>query len=1060
MKYYNYHCHSFYGNPVSMDVTVSPRDYCERAIELGHDAFFTTCHGMQGNIFEATTLAHEYKLKMIVGAELYYVNDRIATDENGRKDRSNRHIIIIALNHDGIRDLNRIISESFTTGMYYRPRIDHELLFSLNPKNVMITTACVAGLWNNEELIKEMKEYFKENFFLEVQNHNEDIQKEVNRTVLNLAQKYNIRIIHANDSHYIYPTDKKEYDKVLINNKEYTLLPADRDLFLRAKDIVYEEETNFILDYPDYDEIVRRYEIQGILNKNQIKEALDSTMIFENIDCSDYINDDIKLPSVSDDPNNDLKQIINQSWKEDKNRIPKERWKEYLEAIRYEVDIIEKTNMANYFLIDYNIAKIAKEKYNGVLTMTGRGSAPSFYTTRLLHLTNIDRLESPITLFPTRFMSIERILGARSLPDIDLNTADAEPFIQASKDLLGENNCGWMISWKPLQEASGFRLYCKAIGMDIGDYNEVAKDLDKYREDPIWSKVIEASKPFIGVVEGVSESPCSMVLYDKDVRSEIGMIKTPNGKICCMLDGYNCDKYKYLKNDYLTVTVWAIIRDVCELAQIPIPSINELDKLLDQKTFDVYKKGLTCSINQADSDYATGLVTRYKPKSLAEMSSFVAIIRPGCASLLDDFIERKPYTTGVKALDNILEDSEHRLIYQESIMKYLIWLGIPEPQSYDVIKKIAKKKFKEPELKALKEQLLEGWHKQVGEDKGFKETWQVVEDAAKYSFNASHSLSYAYDSLYGAYLKSHYPLEYYTVALNYYSDDATRTAKLAKELKEYHISLEKPKFRYSIDKYFMDKEHNKIYKGTGAIKFLNKDCSLFLYSLKDKTYNNFIDLLIDISQAKDEQGRAYINSRQLEILIKMQYFEEFGKNKKLLKIYNYFKELYGRKVLSKNKAEELQFPNFIYQMDGVSETDKQYKFDDINNILRALENFTEDESFSIKEQVEFEMDALGYISMTYNVDKKVCYVLDVDTKYTPKISLYCLNNGKNVICKVNKTLFKNNPIKKGMIIRAIKFEEKNKLNLVNGEWRRTEEKEWWLNGYRETTIEEEQINEN
>jgi len=939
--------------------------------------------------------------------------------------------------------LNRIITESFETGMYYRPRIDEGLLFSLNPNNVMITTACVAGLWNEEELIIKMKDYFKNNFFLEVQDHNEDIQKEVNRKVLQLSQKYHIRIIHANDSHYIYPEDAKY-----------------RDLFLKAKGIIYEQEANFILDYPDYDTIVKRYEAQGILNKNQIQEALESTMIFENINCDDYINDEIKLPSVAENPNEELKKVITASWNEDKERIPKEKRKEYLEAIRYEFDIIEKTNMANYFLIDYNIAKIAKEKYGGVLTNTGRGSAPSFYITRLLHLTNIDRLESPITLFPTRFMSIERILGARSLPDIDLNTADAEPFIQASKDLLGENNCGWMISWKPLQESSGFRLYCKALDIDYDTVNEIAKDLDKYRDDPKWAPIIEESKRFIGVVEGVSESPCSMLLYSKDVRSEIGMIKTPNGKICCMLDGYNCDKYKYLKNDYLTVTVWAIIRDVCKLANIQIPSINELDKLLDDKTFDVYKKGLTCSINQADSDYATNLVMKYKPKSLAEMSSFVAIIRPGCASLLDDFIERKSYTTGVPALDNILEDSEHRLIYQESIMKYLIWLGISEPQSYDVIKKIAKKKFKEPELKALKEQLLEGWQKQVGEEKGFEETWQVVEDAAKYSFNASHSLSYAYDSLYGAYLKSHYPLEYYTVALNYYSNDATRTGKLTSELKSYGITLEKPKFRYSIDEYFMDKENNKIYKGTGAIKFLNKECSLYLYSLKDKRYDSFIDLLEEVTNAKDENNKAYVNTRQLDILIKLQYFQEFGNNKKLSIIYDYFKNLYGRKLIAKDKLQDFNIPDYALKLEGILETEKQYKFDNMCNILKLIEKNIPNESFDISEQVSFEMDALGYISMTYDVKKNICFVIDVDTKYTPRLTLYCLNNGKSVICKVNKNTFKNNPINKNDIIKAIKFEEKYKQTLVDGNWKRSDTKEWWLVAYSKTTIEGEINNEN
>ena len=1834
-KYYNYHKHDHKGNPVSLDVVVKLEDYCKRAIELGHDTIFTTCHGLQGDLFEATTLAHQYNLKLIVGAELYYVPDR------KEKDRSNRHIIIIALNHNGIRELNNIISKSFIDGMYYKPRIDEELLFSLNPENVVVTTACVAGVWNDERLVALMKNYFKEHLFLEVQNHNEKVQKEVNKKVLELSEKYDIKIIHANDSHYINPDDAKY-----------------RESFLKAKGITYPEESNFILDYPDYDTIVERYKKQNILNEKQIFEALNNTLIFEGIDCSDYINDDIKLPSISDNPNEDLKKILNESWNQNKNIIPKEKRKDYLDSIRYEMDIIEKTNMANYFLIDYYISKIAKEKYGGVLTKTGRGcfqgdalvhtlegmkllkdvqvgdfvitedgkfnkvlntfcynieepmlqikhlygtdkyyptictldhkiliyrnnrrewieaqninkndyvcvpkikfedkelkiidlnnyndfgykvdkeyiyeeynggnirynkkikedndyyylpikelkmieksptkvydlevennhsylinnmivhnSAPSFYITNLLHLTNIDRLASPIKLFPTRFMSIERILGAKSLPDIDLNTADAEPFIKASQDLLGEDNCAWMISWKPLQESSAFRLYCKSLDLDFEKVNEVGKDLDKYRDSEEWKQIIEDSKPFIGVVEGISESPCfvegvkiktsngyknienlntsdlvlthnnqyrqvirtmshevdsvielknmgslpikttfnhpfyirkhigrkyflennkyksirkftnpyweqasnltkgdyigmpvnfksiipqwenldlsdeniwwiigrcigdgwlrlvkkgknhgqsyhtliccnkndneqqeieeriskcfnytkteenttyrydislkslysylekfgkgakekhliedvydlpvyllkaflegyqsadgyspknrkdifytsisydlilglqncihkcykvpttivcrkkenikhsvlsdgrkivakndvyilsfrlnsnkyngffednymwlpfrykkeiiennivynisvkddesytvnniavhncSMCLYDKNIKEEIGMIKTPNGKICCMLDGYNCDKYKYLKNDYLTVTVWAIIRDVCKLANIEIPSINELDGLLDEKTFDIYKNGLTCSINQADSDYATNLVMKYKPQSLAEMSAFVAIIRPGCASLLDDFISRKPYTTGVDALDNILEDSEHRLIYQESIMKYLIWLGISEPQSYDVIKKIAKKKFKEPELKELKSQLLEGWHKQVGEEAGFEETWKVVEDAAKYSFNAcvsgdtiiqragstkskkvtikemfdvynnedyakkigkislyrkykrmgygnalsmyddervrknqivniyysgkadiyrvttengsyldctlnhkfpidkgkkrldelkvgdelyvldkyekhpdnyrftngiysknipkkgqkgfqiiesgnyhkfskmldyyhqeklncficgteyhknkrfeihhkdndrtnnekqnliwccnschkkehykkhnrkkaydkgilvkkskivsieflrnddvydiemaspahnfisdtglitsnSHSLSYAYDSLYGAYLKSHYPLEYYTVALNYYQNDIDRTMKLTKELSYFGITLNNAKFRYSKDDYFMDKESNKIYKGTSSIKFLNRECSNYLYSLKDNKYNNFIDLLVEITNAKDEDNKSYINSKQMEILIQLQYFEEFGKNKKLLDIYKYFKDIYGRKIIAKDKLEELNLTK--EDIDGcyAKETDKQYGGIDCLKILSNVEKRIPDENIPIKEQISFEKDIVGYISATYDVDKKLCLVLKVDKKYSPKVDLYSLKSGKIVKCKINKLLFDDYPLKEGDVIKCISFMEKDTVKKQDGKWVKTGQKEWWLNAYK------------
>lgn len=1042
-KYYNYHKHDHKSNPVTLDVVSKLEDYCKRAIELGHDAIFTTNHGIQGDIFEATTLAHQYNLKLIVGAEGYYVSDR------KEKDKSNRHIILIALNHEGIRELNYIISESFTTGFYYKPRIDDELLFSLTPENFIITTACIAGLWNDEDLIKRLKEHFKGNFYLEVQNHNEEAQKNANRKIIELSKKYNIKLIHANDSHYIYPEEKKEWDKITINDKEYELLPANRDLFLRAKGIIYEEESNFVLDYPDYDTIVERYKKQGVLNDNQIKEALDSTLIFENIDCSDFINDEIKLPNISKNPNQELKDIINKAWEKDRERIDRSKWAKYIEAIRYEIDIIEKTNMADYFLIDYNIVKIAKEKYDGVLTNTGRGSAPSFYITKLLDLTNIDRLASPITLFPTRFMSVERILGARSMPDIDLNTADAEPFIKASKDLLGENNCAWMVSWKPLQESSGFRLYCKAIGMDINEYNDVAKDLDKYKDDIEWGKVIEASKPFIGVIEGVSESPCSMCLYDKDIRREIGMIRTPNGKICCLLDGYNCDKYKYLKNDYLTVMVWAIIRDTCKMANIKIPSISELDNLLDDKTFDIYKKGLTCSINQADSNYATGLVTRYKPKSLSEMSAFVAIIRPGCASLLDDFIERKEYTTGVPALDNILEDSGHRLIYQESIMKYLIWLGIPETGSYDIIKKIAKKKFKEPELKELKEKLIQGWIKQVGQEDGFEETWHVVEDAAKYSFNCSHSLSYAYDSLYGAYLKSHYPLEYYSVALNYYNGDEERTKKLISELPYFNISLKKPTFRYSKSTYFMDKETNTIYKGTSAIKFLNAPASDYLYSLRDNKYNDFVDLLIQITNDKDDEGRAYINSRQLEILIKLQFFEEFGHNGKLLDVYKAFTSLYGRKVIQKDKISELPVSLDIVAENALTETDKQYRDVNIEKILHEYEKSVPNNNLKVSEQIKFEMEILGYINTTYpEAERSICLVKDIDTKFTPKATIYCLKNGKEIECKINKKTFKAKPFKKNILIKANKFEKKPKwIKVEEGFEKSTTETEWHLVNY-------------
>ena len=366
MRYNNYHKHDYYSNVIQLDVTTSLEDYCKRAIELGHNTLFTTNHGTQANIFEATTLGHKYGLKVILGVESYYVENRF------EKDKSNRHIILVALNDKGAKDINRIISEAHENGFYYKPRIDWELIDSVDPKNIIVTTACIAGLWNDENLIVRLKNKFQENFYLEVQNHNVEAQKIVNKQILEFATKYNIQIIHANDSHYIYSTNKENVQNVTIKGQKYKVLPADRDLFLKAKGIVYEEENEFILDYPDYDTIVARYKEQGVLNDSQIKQAIENTLVFDKAEDLTIINDDIKLPSVSNNPIEDLRALIRQKWRETRETIPKEQWDKYQNEIAYELNIVEQTNMANYFLIDYNIVKIAQEKYGGILTKTGR----------------------------------------------------------------------------------------------------------------------------------------------------------------------------------------------------------------------------------------------------------------------------------------------------------------------------------------------------------------------------------------------------------------------------------------------------------------------------------------------------------------------------------------------------------------------------------------------------------------------------------------------------------------------------------------------------------------
>ena len=262
MLYHNYHKHDHKGNFKQPDSATKEVDYCKRAKELGHTKYFTCNHGYQGDIFTSYTLCQEYGLQLVINAEVYYVEDRF------KKDRRNYHMIIVAKNDDGVRDLNYILSESNETGFYYKNRIDDELLFNINPDNVIITTACCGGRLRDEEGLDEwlikMKNHFKDNFFLEVQSHVHIHQANYNRKVLEKSKLHGIKIIHANDSHYIYPSDEKY-----------------RDLLLKYKGIVYEEEEGFILDYPDIDTIIERYRKQGVLNEDQIIEAIKNTLVFD-----------------------------------------------------------------------------------------------------------------------------------------------------------------------------------------------------------------------------------------------------------------------------------------------------------------------------------------------------------------------------------------------------------------------------------------------------------------------------------------------------------------------------------------------------------------------------------------------------------------------------------------------------------------------------------------------------------------------------------------------------------------------------------------------------------
>lgn len=1063
--YHNYHKHTHYSNLRTLDCVVKPEDYMQRAVELGHTTYFTGEHGFQGNLFESQTLCEKYGLKPIYSVEAYYVDD--ITDKS---DRKSYHIMLVGMTKKARYEINKIMSIANTEGFYYKPRIGLRELLSLSPEDTIVTTACIASRLfktiekkNDDGQVIEkdnkswfynfllpLKQHFGKNLYLEVQDHKDRKQIEYNRKILILHDKLDIPLIHANDSHYIYEGDAQY-----------------RDLFLKAKGMIYTDESGFILDYPDSENILQRYKRQSVLSEKQSIDALKATRIFDAAEPV-YTDKEFKIPKVpnefiweelgdtryiNENPDEVLDTIIDRSWQKKKRKTKPSKISEYEQAIKYETDIVKQCKMADYFILDHIVVDRAVKKYGAVLTRSGRGSAVSFLINNLLGLTEVDRIKAPTRLYPTRFMSAERILNSRSLPDIDLNFADVTPVIKATEDILGKDGIKYMVAYKPLQRSSAFRLWCKARGYEINEYDEIAKLFaDKKNTDeeisaqfPQWRLEIEYSKVFRGVIESVAPSPCSFLLSNNPISEMIGLIKVGD-QICCCLDGYNCDVYKFLKNDYLTVKIYTIISKVYKLIGRPIDDISTLINNCDEKVWDIYKKGLTCTINQADSDSGRQLIMRYKPHNLAEMAAWVAAIRPGFASLLNTFIDRQEYSTGVPELDNILKDTFHFMIYQECIMSYLIWLGIEEKTTYDIIKKISKKKFKPEELEELKSQLFINWKKNIGAEDGFEATWRVVEDAARYSFNASHALSMAIDSLYGAYLKAHYPLEYYTVVLSLYSDDMERTAKLTEELKYFGIKIEQVRFRKSGPDYTLDQKENKIYKGIASVKFCNTQIAEELQALAANHYHNFTEILSDI------HSQTSVNSRQLTILIGLNFFEEFGKNQYLMQVSELYDKFADCKIISKKKLWDLGLTEYLMKKYAGKETASQYRELDNNGLIAELSMRLENKSMSVIDQIKFEKEYLQYVVYKNPKVNKCFYVV---TEYKtfkevrkPYCTLHNVKTGEDVKARVTSVkTYQNNPFGEFSVLKISHFTKKYKKKCINGEWQETDELENILDEY-------------
>ncbi len=1044
----NYHKHDFYSNVRTSDSTVSLEAYAKRAVELKHNLLSSCCHGWQGNVFEGYDLAKQYGLKFLISAEAYFVHDRF------EKDRTNCHIFLGAKNENGRQALNDVLSEANLTGFYGQPRVDISLLLSLPKDDIIVTTACVA-YWRYDDIdsiTDELAKHFGKNFFLEVQYHNTEAQRFINQKILKLHNELKIPLIMGCDSHYIYP----EQEQVRLD-------------FLASKGMHYEDEGGWMMDYPDGDTAYQRFANQCVLSHQEICDAMDNTNVFLEVEEYDspVFDADIKMPSIYPDKTQKekdeiYKQLIWQGWNEYKKEIPEEQHQHYEEEIQKEIQTVVDTKMSDYFILNHAIIQRGKEN-GGWSTKSGRGSAVSFFTNKLLGLTEVDRISAKIHMYPERFMSTTRILQSGSLPDIDMNVAPVEPFARAQQEILGEDHAYPMIAYGTFQKSAAWKLYAKSQGVPFEIANAVSNQIKKYENavkhasedekesidvldyiDKEYHEIYLKSKDYFGIVTSWSIAPCGYCLLPYGIRKQIGLVKVKD-HICCALDGHPVETKHFLKNDLLKVSVVDLIYKAYHRVGIEPPSVNELLKMCppDDKCWDIYSQGCTLGINQCEQNGTTQRVMTYKPKNISELGAFIAAIRPGGVSYVKKFIAREPFSYGVKVFDDLIQTDEMPnsfLLYQEQVMAVLNFAGINMSDCYTAVKHISKKRkekvlvYKETFVKGFTNAIIkEGKTKEESEDMAHQ-LWKVIEDSCSYSFNASHSYCVALDSLYCAWLKAHHPLEFYEVLLTISEEKGDKDKMNAlKEEAESYFKIKFPPFRYGQDnsRIKADLETNTITNSLSAIKGFSTSVGDILYRCSQEVPVS--DGFIAVLKWLDSAG---IKASKVRPLIQIDYFQDFGNVNELLKVLDFWEFMkQGNAKTVKKETCPREYTDVFDKL--CTQTAATYRIEDKadecfslyeKNIKGKLKPPT------MRQMIGYSIDILGYADVVTNreVDRRRLLITDVspvgDSNGKPwayRIGTRSLGSGKIARLTVKTALYDKNPIKAGDIIYAANLYKNN-----------------------------------
>jgi len=955
----------------------------KKAVEYNMPSIAITDHGTMHGCADFYLEAIKHDVKPIIGFEAYLApTSRFDKTSTGMRN-AYYHLIILAKNDEGYKNLMELSSRGFTEGFYYKPRIDKELLRKYSG-GLVCSSACLKGeiqqeimkgkIDNAKKVIEEYQSFFeKGDFYLELMDHNIPEQAEVNKELINLSRQMNVPLIATNDCHYLEQKDAYAHDVLLCVQTGSTLGETKRMRF---------QSREFYLKNQQEMESLFAHVPEALKNTLEIAEKCNL-----KIDFSRRLLPHFTLPEGF---TNDkyLEYLCNEGLKKRYSNVDDT----IIDRLNFELSVIEQMGFVDYFLIVWDFIRYAKREK--IPVGPGRGSAAGSIVAYLLEITDIDPLKYDL-LFE-RFLNPARV----SMPDIDIDFCYERrgEAINYVVQKYGKSNVAQINTFGTLGAKAVVRDVGRVMGMEYNEVDKIAKlipneikislkkaisvnpDLQNlYNNDNQVHTLIETALSLEGNIRNTSTHAAGIVISEKPLTNYVPLCTASNGEISTQYSMKIVEKLGLLKMDFLGLKTLTVLDHTVKFIKKSQNIDVELNKipLDDHPTYKLLELGKSIGVFQLESSGMREILLKLQPNRFEDIIALVALYRPGPlgSGMVDDFIKRKhgltESTYELPELEPILKDTYGIILYQEQVQKISSVLGGFSLGEADLLRRAMGKKIKE-EMDQQRERFLKGAAELKFPPKIAEQIFDRMAKFAEYGFNKSHSAAYALIAYQTAYFKANYPEEFMAALLSSEMTNPDKISLYLEESKKLGIKILPPDVNHSFANFTVDNKNIRF--GLNAIKNVGSTAvESIIRAREEKTP---FTSLYDFTKKVDPKQ---VNRKVVESLVKCGAFDTLGfKRSQLSAIID--------PAIEKASIEHEDEQRGQFSLFGSE--------DDQNDIFEEQDHLPDLEEWSKNEMLQHEKELLGFYVTGHPLDqyKKIFELCNFQ-----KInSLKKLVTGKNV----------------------------------------------------------------